>query len=338
MHNLTQILEAIRELPKYEQEKLVKRINLGLEDSGDSIAQLIEVRQRQQEKEEFICPHCQGEDIVGHGNYKGRKRYKCKTCAKTFNDLTGTSVSCIHKTDEWKSYLHCIADNLTLREAAKQVGVSYRTSFLWRHKIIGAFRDAGCSKLEGIIEGDETFFLYSEKGNKTIEGRKPRKRGGKASKAGINDEHVAVIVSTDRNKHPIIEVACRGRVTANQIDTCLGRWIGDKVSVLCSDSHRSYESFAKSKELKHVKINASKGQHVKDKVYHVQNINNIHHLLKDWIRQFNGVSSGYLQNYMNWFRILRIAGDDIGMYMDYVLTSNAAFVPAKNMKPQYIIP
>lgn len=337
MHNLTQILEAIRELPKYEQEKLVKRINLGLEDSEDSIAQLIEVRQRHQEKEEFICPHCQGEDIVGHGNYKGRKRYKCKTCTKTFNDLTGTSVSCIHKTDEWKSYLHCIADNLTLREAAKQVGVSYRTSFLWRHKIIGAFRDAGCSKLEGIIEGDETFFLYSEKGNRTIEGRKPRKRGGKASKAGINDEHVAVIVSTDRNKHPIIEVACRGRVTANQIDTCLSRWIGDKVSVLCSDSHRSYESFAKSKELKHVKINASKNQHVKDKVYHVQNINNIHHLLKDWIRQFNGVSSGYLQNYMNWFRILRIAGDDISMYMDYVLTSNAAFVPAKNMKPQYII-
>ena len=120
MHNLTQILEAIRELPKYEQEKLVKRINLGLEDSEDSIAQLIEVRQRHQEKEEFICPYCQGVDIVGHGNYKGRKRYKCKICAKTFNDLTGTSVSCIHKTDEWKSYLHCIADNLTLREAANK--------------------------------------------------------------------------------------------------------------------------------------------------------------------------------------------------------------------------
>jgi hypothetical protein len=35
-------------------------------------------------------------------------------------------------------------------------------------------------------------FLFSEKGKKTIEGRKPGKHGGKASKAGINDEHVAV--------------------------------------------------------------------------------------------------------------------------------------------------
>lgn len=337
MHNLTPILEMIRQLPKQEQKNLVQRINIGLEDSQDSVAQLMEVRQAHQEKEGFNCPHCQSAEIVGHGNYKGRKRYKCQGCAKTFNDLTGTSVSCIHKTEEWKLYLQCIADNLTLRAAAKRVGVSYRTSFLWRHKIIGAFKDAGCSKLEGIIEGDETFFLYSEKGNKAIEGRKARKRGGKASKAGINDEHIAVMVSTDRNKHPIIEVACRGRITTDQINTCLGRWVGDKASVLCSDSHRSYESFAKSKGLKHVKINASKGQHVKDKVYHVQNVNNIHHLLKDWIRQFNGVSSGYLQNYLNWFRILRVAGNDIGKYMDYVLTSNAAFVSSKNIKPQYII-
>jgi len=337
MKNLTQILADIRLLPKSEQEHLVNRINMGIEDTPDSIAHLIEVRQGLQEKEKFTCPHCENENIVGHGNYKGRKRYKCKACNKTFNDLTGTSVSWIHKKEEWKSYLHCIANNLTLREAAEQVGVSFRTSFLWRHKIIGAFKDAGCVKLEGIIEGDETFFLYSEKGDKSIEGRKSRKRGGKASKAGINNEHVAVIVSTDRNKHPIIEVAGRGRISTQQIEESIGKWIGEKASVLCSDSHRSYEGFAKSKDLKHVKINASKGQYVKDKVYHIQNINNIHHLLKDWIRQFNGVASGYLQNYMNWFRILRIAGTDLSKYMDYVLMSKSAFVPVKNIKPQYII-
>jgi transposase-like protein len=337
MKNLSQILEDILQLPKYEQEQLIKRINLNLDDSPNSVAQLIEVRRGHQEKEKFTCPHCSSEEIVGHGNYMGRKRYKCKSCKKTFNDLTGTSVSCIHKKEEWKSYLQCIANNLTLREAAKQVGVSFRTSFLWRHKIIGAFKDVGCTKLEGIIEGDETFFLYSEKGNKTIEGRSARKRGGKASKAGINDEHVAVLVSTDRNKQPIIEVACRGRITTNQIEDCLGKWIGENATVLCSDSHRSYERFAKDKQLKHVKINASKGQHVKDKVYHIQNINNIHHLLKDWIKQFNGVSSGYLQNYMNWFRVLRIAGSDMGKHLEYALSSNSAFVSVENIKPQYII-
>jgi len=190
MKNLSQILKDILQLPKYEQEQLVKRINLNLDDASDSAAQLIEVRHSHQKKEKFTCPHSSGKNIVGHGNYKGRKRYKCKTCKKTFNDLTGTSVSCIHKKDEWKSYQQYIANNLTLRESAKQVGV--------------------------------------------------------------------------------------------------------------------------------------------------QNINNIHHLLKYRIKQFNGISSGYLQNYMNWFRVLRIVGSDIGKYLEYALASNSAFVSVKNIKPQYI--
>jgi transposase-like protein len=337
MNNIHQILESIRLLPKSEQEMLVNRINIELVNPKDSIAQLIEVRKELQEREKFVCPHCDSEKIIGHGNYKGRKRYKCMDCKKTFNDLTGTSVSWIHKKEEWKSYLNCIASSMTLRESAKQVGISFRTSFLWRHKIIGAFKDIGCTKFEGIVEGDETFFLFSEKGDKAIEGRDPRKRGGKASKAGINDEHVAVIVSIDRNKEPILEVACRGRISAKHIDTCIGKWLSEKVSVLCSDSHKSYASFAKSKELKHVQINASKGQHVKDKVYHIQNINNIHHLLKDWIDRFNGVASGYLQNYMNWFRILRLANGDMNKYLNFALTSKYAFVPVGKIKPQYII-
>jgi len=337
MNNITEILESIRLLSKVEQQMLISRINIELDGSQDSIAQLIEVRKELQEKEKFVCPHCESEKIIGHGNYKGRKRYKCMDCKKTFNDLTGTSVSWIHKKDEWKSYLNCIAKSMTLRESAKEVGISFRTSFLWRHKIIGAFKDIGCTKLEGIVEGDETFFLFSEKGDLSIEGRAPRKRGGKATKAGINDEHVAVIVSTDRNKEPILEVACRGRITAKHIDTCLGKWLGEKVSVLCSDSHRSYASFAKSRELKHVQINASKGQHVKDKVYHIQNINNIHHLLKDWIDIFHGVASGYLQNYLNWFRILRLAKGEINKYLDFALTSKCAFISGEKIKPQYII-
>lgn len=337
MDKFKEILEAIRGLSKQEQDKLIKRINLELTDSPNSVAQLIEIRKGHQEKEKFTCPHCKSEVIVGHGKYRDRKRYKCMDCKKTFNDLTGTSVSWIHKLDQWNNYMSCIADSLTLRESAKQAGISFRTSFMWRHKIIGAFKNMGCTKLEGIVEGDETFFLLSEKGNKAIEGRKPRKRGGKASKAGINAEHVAVIVSTDRNKGQIIEVAGRGRITSKQIDKCIGSWFGERASVLCTDSHRSFEKFAKSKKMEHVTINASKGQHVKNKVYHIQNVNSTHHLLKEWMRRFNGVATGYLQNYMNWFRINRIAGDDIIRYLNLAIKSNLAYVPVKNIKPHYII-
>lgn len=35
-------------------------------------------------------------------------------------------------------------------------------------------------KFDGIVEIDETYFLYSEKGKRNITERKPRKRGGKS--------------------------------------------------------------------------------------------------------------------------------------------------------------
>nr|MDO8082751.1 transposase [Candidatus Freyarchaeota archaeon] len=39
------------------------------------------------------CPRCGSRRLKGHGNYGQRlKRYKCKTCERTFNDKTGTII------------------------------------------------------------------------------------------------------------------------------------------------------------------------------------------------------------------------------------------------------
>jgi len=333
-----EILKDILLLAPEAREKLIHYINLQLPQGSESEASVMEVRKGIQEKSRFACPHCSSDVIVGHGTYKGRKRYKCKSCKKTFNDLTGTSISGIHKKQKWQAYMGCISEGLTLREAAKKAHISFRTSFVWRHKVLSSLQEIGCTKMEGIIESDETFFLFSEKGKRTIKDRKPRKRGGKASKAGINDEHVAVIVATDRHGDFVAQVAGRGRITAKQIDKSLCKWIGDKSEVICTDSHRSYGSFAKKRGLKHVSINASKGQHVKDKVYHIQNINSIHSSMKDWMRRFKGgIGSDYMQNYMNWFRVEKKLAGSTNAYTEYALTSNNSFVTWKNIHPHLYI-
>jgi hypothetical protein len=46
----------------------------------------------------------------------------------------------------------------------------------------------------GILESDDLFFAYSEKGNRNL-GRQPRKRGAKGSTTGISEEKVAVIAT-----------------------------------------------------------------------------------------------------------------------------------------------
>ena len=50
----------------------------------------------------------------------------------------------------------------------------------------------------GIVEADETYFLKSQKGARKVKGRAPRKRGGRASKPGLSDEHTPVLIARDR--------------------------------------------------------------------------------------------------------------------------------------------
>ena len=53
-------------------------------------------------------------------------------------------------------------------------------------------------KLTGIVEADETCVPESRKGARNLE-RKARRRGGKASKRGLSDEQVPVLVVADRS-------------------------------------------------------------------------------------------------------------------------------------------
>jgi hypothetical protein len=41
-----------------------------------------------------------------------------------------------------------------------------------------------------------------------------------------------------------------------------------------------------------------------NKVYHVQNVNNLDIRLRKFMSSFNGVATKYLQNYLNWFLVL----------------------------------
>ncbi len=71
----------------------------------------------------------------------------------------------------------------------------------------------------------------------------------------------------------------------------------------CTNSHVSYKGFAIDNNIEHHAIRANLKQHVKQKVYHVQHVNSIDSRLKKWIEyQFCGVSTKYLQMYVNWFK------------------------------------
>jgi transposase-like protein len=122
------------------------------------------------------------------GGSAGIQRYKCTSDnrGKTFNALTGTALSGLRNKEKWFDYLLCMLDSLPLRKAAKRVNVDLTTAFRWRHRFLQAPTKSQAKKVMGIVEADETFFLESFKGKRTIEKRKTRKRGGEGKKSNSN--------------------------------------------------------------------------------------------------------------------------------------------------------
>ena len=94
------------------------------------------------------------------------------------------------------------------------------TARLFRQQDI---RQRSQARRHDIEDVDETFLLESEKGNKQL-ARKPRKRGGVASKRGISSELVNIVVARDRARQTIDFIAGRGALTAAAFSAILCRY------------------------------------------------------------------------------------------------------------------
>lgn len=258
-----------------------------------------------QAKKKIRCPQCDSSALKKHGKYRDRSRYKCLSCTKTFNDFTNTPLAGIHSTEKIREFASGMAQGgVSLRKSAEEFDISLPTAFNWRHKIIQGYTVAEARKLSGIAEADETFFLYSEKGSKTVSKfRKPRKRGGKAKKTGISNEQVPVLFGCDRQGELILGVAGKGRISLKDIEDVLGDRIDDEAT-LCTDSHASFRAFAKNNRIKYRPVNVSKGQRVVKKVFHVQHVNSAHARMKGWMTRFKGVSTKHLNSYAQWFGLM----------------------------------
>ena len=83
-------------------------------------------------------------------------------------------------------------------------------------------------------------------------------------------------------------------------------------AVLVSDARAAYGVFAQERDLLHISIVASRGEHVYQG-FHLQNVNNYASRLKAWMRRFNGVATRYLDSYLGWWRMIDRHGDRLTM-------------------------
>ncbi len=248
------------------------------------------------------CPHCSQSEIYRHGLVSGLQRYRCRTCQKTFNALTGTPLAHLRHKSKWIDYLDTVTQSLTVRKAATNINIHRNTAFRWRHRFLAWIKQDRPTLLHGITEADETYLLESQKGSRKLE-RKPRKRGGCASKPGISNEQVCILIARDRSKQTLDFVTGNGPITKTILTRDLKPSL-DPDTLLISDGNPTYTAFCKAEKITHKVINLSQGQRVVDGAYHVQNINAYHSRFKTWLNRFHGVATQYLPNYLGWCRVM----------------------------------
>ena len=266
------IQEIVNTLNISEKEDLYKLLRKEL----GTVPELEKIKTEQTKEIRTICPHCQSTDIYGHGKHKGRKRYKCKQCKKTFNDFTGTAISGLKKLEKFQEYLELVIESTTIRKAAKALGVSTKTIFDWRHKLLSSLATMNGQSFFGIVECDDKQLDISEKGNKKLDRVSYKRPSDRIKKRGVSNDKISIMVATDRKGNPTMQVAKIGRIDAESIEKTIGGLVST-YNTLCSDSHPSIISWAMSKKLEHHTFIASK-QHVKNKCYHVQHVNSLANL------------------------------------------------------------
>ena len=247
------------------------------------------------------CPYCSSVTVVLDGKQRGKQRYWCKTCNRSFVPTTNTLMSKSHfDRSVWENVISDTFQGLSIDDTAETLGIPHRTIFRMRHKILLALQyieENTPTELKNIAELDETYVLESEKGKKFDESaaREPRKRGSKASKRGLSDEQICICTGVERNKGESYAVTVnRAKPSNDEIKKAFGEHI-EEGAVLFTDGLKGYKVLEETVDCM---VNGVTIEEMKNsKTANLNNVNSFHSFIKSRYHDYRGVASKYINRY-----------------------------------------
>jgi transposase-like protein len=245
------------------------------------------------------CPHCQTDRATRRGTVSGLARYRCRSCRKTYNALTGTPLAHLRMKGQWLEMAASLVQGETVGQSAGRCGVHKNTALRWRHRFLKAAGavDAGI-RLGGVIEADIFYRHPSEKGSRRrSNGRAARCRGGPRPK---DEPLLAILTAVERGQDLLIDVL--QSETAGAIRYVLRDHLA-RGAVIVTDAARNFGRTFRTMGVHPERVNLAQKQRIKG-LYQVQTVNGLHSRLRAFFRPFNGVATKYLRCYLSWFRVL----------------------------------
>jgi transposase-like protein len=119
--------------------------------------------------EGVCCPACGSGGVVRDGfdeTQAHRQRYRCKTCARRFDDLTGTVLAGHHQPLRvWVLCLYFMGLNLSNRQIAQELGLDRSDVQAMTEQLrSGLVAKTPPARLDGEVEIDEVYVVAGHKG------------------------------------------------------------------------------------------------------------------------------------------------------------------------------
>jgi transposase-like protein len=217
------------------------------------------------------CPRCQSHDIGPWGDYhyrSGCKRYRCRDCKRTFNDLTGTLVDQSRRSlAHWilATFLLCLS--CASRRIAREWGGHGRTGYRWCWWL----RNVALSyemerQLEGTVEADDLYHTAGNKGQAQGGGRKPlgrrprgRRKKREPGRGHFDKDRPAIIAWVSRQGQVVLQTTRDFTVQTVQKAADIAVQAGSRLYTDSAGSYRALKGYVHD-FVKHTKREYARGE------------------------------------------------------------------------------
>ena len=170
----------------------------------------------------FVCPRCGGAARTRFMR-GGLPYWQCGSCAHQCSLLSGTVFESTKvPLSRWFLAMQLLTqskNNVSALELMRQLGVSYRTAWLIKHKIMETMRTREASReLDGRVEIDDAY-LGGE-------------HSGKAGRGSENKVPIVVAVQTTRTGQPLLACLRQQEHTSEEIAVFAGLHIATSATVV----------------------------------------------------------------------------------------------------------
>ena len=245
------------------------------------------------------CPRCGHWHVVKRGkDPDGAQRYLCRNCPKTFCGST-LKVFSTTKLDRatWMRYAECHVDLCTLREVQEKCGVSLKTAWFMRHRVLEAISASmppfRSSEGDG-MQVDEVYLRESFSGNRKNAGCGIPRAAHKRHEGVDNYEQICVLTGVNDAGDMFFEIAGRGSIDSERVEAFLEGKVASG-AVVSTDGSNAYPKVLKALDVRRHDVSPSEE-------HGINVVNNLHSRLVCFLDGFRSVATRRLWNYLAWFK------------------------------------